>query len=538
MNMQHDNMINAFIKAIGKENVILEADTIKNAEKTNYRTNQKILAIVRPANTEEVKRCIEIANEYKVPVYPVSRGKNWGYGSRVPVKTDSVVIELQRLNQILELNEKQGYVTIEPGVTFQQLFEYLRERKSELLISGTGGPIDSSLVGNALERGLGTGLYADRFASVCGMEIGLPDASVISSGFKRFGSTTVSNVYKYGMGPSIDGLFSQSNFGIVTKLTMWLMPCPEYLQLIFYKNNSQEKMQGLIDALHGLAMNGLVRPAITIYNDLRVFSAMMQYPWQSCTPGQNSSADVRAAIRTYPGINDMIGMWNGEVSIRSVSQEHGKMQYDLISERIKDHVDSLAFVEVSKAEIMKILDDHYRGNFAGHDADIIKSFLVRKYIGIPDNFPIRAAYWRKKTPIPEVMNPDTDNCGMIWMSPVVPFDGAELENAVNIISSVIEKHHFEPAITFQCITERAINIIISLSWDRDVDGEDKRAEDCYLDLNATLKESGYLSYRTTTLSMLHKNLVSGADDYDNFLNNIKKAIDPNNIMAPGRYNIG
>jgi 4-cresol dehydrogenase (hydroxylating) len=69
-----------------------------------------------------------------------------------------------------------------------------------LIISGTGGPIDSSLIGNALERGLGTGLYADRFSSACGMEIVLPDGNIISSGFKRFGHAPASNVCKWGHG--------------------------------------------------------------------------------------------------------------------------------------------------------------------------------------------------------------------------------------------------------------------------------------------------------------------------------------------------
>ncbi len=536
--MLSENVIKSFSNAIGNEYVILDPAIRADAEKTNYSTKNKIPLILKPGNAEEVKKCVVIANENKIPVYPTSKGKNWGYGSRVPVTDNNVLIELDRLNNILDYNEKLGYVTIEPGVTFQQLFDFLREKKSGLIISGTGGPIDSSLIGNALERGLGTGLYADRFSSVCGMEIVLPDGNIISSGFKRFGNTTVSNVYKWGMGPSIDGLFSQSNFGIVTKLTMWLMPCPDYLQLIFYKVNSQEKIPGLMEALRELAMNGLVRPAITVYNDFRVFSAMMQYPWHACKPGASSINDVRSAIRSYPGVNELVGMWNGEVSIRSVSKEHGQMQYGIISSYLKDHVDSISFAEVSREEIMKILNDQYTGNFTGHDEDIIKSFLIRKYIGIPDNFPIRAAYWRKTTPIPDVMDPDKDNCGMIWMSPVVPFEGGEVDKSFGIISSIIEKHNFEPAITFQCLSERAINVIISISWDRDLAGEDARAEACYLELNNTLKESGFLSYRTTTLSMSHKELISGADEYDNFINKLKSAIDPNNILAPGRYNIG
>jgi len=536
--MNEGKIRSRFCDIVGQGYVSNDLIALSAAEKTNYKTTQKIKLIVKPANSDELKDCIIAANELNTPVYPISKGKNWGYGSKVPVSDNNILIELDRLDKILDYNEQLGYVTIEPGVTFQQLFNFLREKKSELIISGTGGPIDSSLIGNAIERGLGTGLYADRFANVCGMEIVLPDGNIISTGFKRFGNSIVSNIYKWGMGPSIDGIFSQSNYGIVTKLTMWLMPCPEYLQLIFYKCNNLEKIPGLINALRDLLMNGLVRPAVTVYNDFRVFSAMMQYPWQSCNPDTNSANDVRTALRTYPGINELVGMWNGEVSVRSINQEHGKMQFDLIKAHLEGHIDSIDFAEVSKAQILEILQDHYTGKFQWHQEDIIKSFLVRKYIGIPDNFPIRAAYWRKTTPIPDSMNPDTDNCGIVWISPVVPFDGIEIKKATDIISNIIDKHHFEPAITFQCLTERAINVIISISWDRSVEGEDEKAEKCYVELNNALNENGYLSYRTTTLSMANKDLQNTPDAYDLFINKIKKAIDPNNILSPGRYNIG
>ena len=56
------------------------------------------------------------------------------------------------------------------------------------------------------------------------MEIVLANGEVLRTGFGHFGTAKAANVYKYGVGPYIDGLFTQSNFGIVTKIGVWLMP--------------------------------------------------------------------------------------------------------------------------------------------------------------------------------------------------------------------------------------------------------------------------------------------------------------------------
>src|SRR5690606_21579258 len=154
-------------------------------------------------------------------------------------------------------------------VTFQQAFDFLREKNSTLLLGTTGGSTDSSIIGNVLERGIGTGLYADRFSYVCGMEVVLPDGSVIQTGFERFPNSATGKLSRWGMGPSLDGLFAQSNLGIVTRMTVWLLQSPEYFRICFYKIDSTEKLAGVIDVLQRMAMEGLARPALTLYNDLR-----------------------------------------------------------------------------------------------------------------------------------------------------------------------------------------------------------------------------------------------------------------------------
>ncbi len=117
--MISQNLIDECINAIGKENVIEDSTYVHQAELTNYKTSESIALVLLPGDIHELKQCIVIANKYKQPVYTISQGKNWGYGSRVPVTNQNILIELKRLNRIIDFDERHAYITIEPGVTFR-----------------------------------------------------------------------------------------------------------------------------------------------------------------------------------------------------------------------------------------------------------------------------------------------------------------------------------------------------------------------------------------------------------------------------------
>ena len=65
-------------------------------------------AAVAPDGVEQVQAVVRIANKYKIPIYPVSTGKNLGYGGSAPVYSGSVVLDLKRMNRILEVNEENA----------------------------------------------------------------------------------------------------------------------------------------------------------------------------------------------------------------------------------------------------------------------------------------------------------------------------------------------------------------------------------------------------------------------------------------------
>ena len=72
-------------------------------------------AAVAPGKVEDVQAVMKIANEYKIPVYPISTGKNLGYGGSAPNLSGSVVLDLKRMNRILDVSERNHSALVEPG---------------------------------------------------------------------------------------------------------------------------------------------------------------------------------------------------------------------------------------------------------------------------------------------------------------------------------------------------------------------------------------------------------------------------------------
>jgi FAD/FMN-containing dehydrogenase len=82
-------------------------------------------AAVAPQSAQEVQAIVKIANKYRIPLWPVSTGRNLAYGGSAPVLRGSVVLDLKRMNRILEVDEQLGYALVEPGVSFFDLFDAL-----------------------------------------------------------------------------------------------------------------------------------------------------------------------------------------------------------------------------------------------------------------------------------------------------------------------------------------------------------------------------------------------------------------------------
>jgi 4-cresol dehydrogenase (hydroxylating) len=519
-------------RALGDEHVDADSNELDRAATATYPTTPRVLAILRPGCRDEVRECVIIAQETGVPLYPISRGKNWGYGSRVPVRDGCAILDLSRLNRILDYDERLAYVTVEPGVTFRSLYQFLREQRSDLLMSATGSSPDASIVGNVLERGIGTGPYAERLGGSCDFEVVLPTGNVMRTGFGRYDGAAAP-IYRWGVGPHVDGMFTQSNFGVVTRMTTWLTPCPDHLAMLTHRIDDAAKLGPLADRLQSLVIRGAIRPPVVLFNDIRVFSFLTQYPWAETGGRAPLPDDLRQSLRQSPRFGGAVGAWTGEIAFTGVDRAQVAAQRAAVEARVCPLVDNCALIEADRDELRDLLA-HPNATPATSDLEhVLRQALLKRYLGIPLDVALLQAYWRKRTPPPPPrdLDPDRDGCGLIWLGPVVPFTSEHVLRGVGILTEVMQKHGFDPALSLQGTTERSVTIVGSIHYDRDVAGEDEQAIACYREANHELARAGYYAYRQPTLSQGNGN---GHDAYGNFLATIKQAVDPNGVLAPGR----
>jgi 4-cresol dehydrogenase (hydroxylating) len=185
-------------------------------------------AAVAPQTAEQVQAVVRAANARRVPLYPISTGRNLAYGGSAPVYSGSVVLDLKRMNRVIEVNERSAYALVEPGVSYFDLYNYITERNLDVWIDPPD-PGWGSVIGNALDGGGGWTAYPfrDHFGAHCGMEVVLGDGEIVRTGMGAVPNSKTWQENKWGYGPWVDGLFRQSNMGVVTKMGFWLMPRPE-----------------------------------------------------------------------------------------------------------------------------------------------------------------------------------------------------------------------------------------------------------------------------------------------------------------------
>ena len=514
---------------LGREYLITGAERLRAAATATFPINRLIPAILRPVTSEQVQQILRIASKFGVPVYPISSGKNWGYGSAAPTADGCVLLDLSRMNRILDFNEDLGYVTVEPGVTQGQLFDFLQSRNSGLWIDVTGSSLECSLIGNTLERGFGHTPYGDHFGNVCGFEVVLATGEKLETGAARFAVSPAAPVYRWGLGPSLDGLFTQSNLGVVTRMTFWLMPAPEYFQAFFFRCDADEGLPAIIDALRRLRMSGTLRSSIHVGNDYKVLAGMQQYPWEETEGSTPLTPDQMRNFRRRLNF----GAWNGSGGLYGTRAQVSEARR-LLRRALAGKVSRLQFLDDRRLA----LASRFSGLFGLISRwDLSRALeLVRPLYGLlkgqPSDRPLASAYWRKRTPPPQEMNPDRDRCGLLWYSPVAPAEGGHAQILASMSSQILLRHGFEPMLSITLITERALICVISITYDRETPGEDERALACYAELQQQLSTKGYVPYRLGIQSMGEMNAQG---TYGRFLEGIKRAADPAGILAPGRY---
>jgi 4-cresol dehydrogenase (hydroxylating) flavoprotein subunit len=509
--------IREWTKVLTAKRVLADDASLKTVSIATFKTKQKVLAILKPRNTKEVSVIMRIASKQSIPVYPVSGGKNWGLGSKVPER-DGVLIDLSLMKKVSAYNEKMGYMSVQPGVTFRAAVEFLKRKNSSLMLDTIGSTPEASIVGNTAERGHGMAMYADRFNFVCALEIVLPDGKIVKTGFSDFKKSKLGPLAKWGLGPYVDGLFTQSNFGIITNLTVWLRAKPKHFTSFIFHVDDEARLAQVMEAWRQMGLEGL-QSSLRIFNDMRMIAFGARFPEAEKTP---LSDDVRRAIREKLSI----GKWIGLGGLYPPSDAHALADQALIRKRIGHLVDRLVFFDQEK------IDATY------HQADERErsemDFMFNKTLlrGNVSEAAINMTYWRKPSAV-KVNDVHQDKAGVIWYCPAIPMTGDDALQAIRISERISKKYGFELNIGFLFISQRSLDITGAICYDREVPGEDQKAMACHHELMRTLGAKGYSPYRLGVQSMA---LMQGhSSNLLKFLADLKKTVDPTDILAPGHY---
>jgi 4-cresol dehydrogenase (hydroxylating) len=321
------------------------------------------------------------------------------------------------------------------------------------------------------------------------------------------------------VGPHLDGLFSQGGLGVVTRMTVFLQPLPRALTVVRFSVRDAARLPGIIDALRELRLDGTVDSAVGLWNDYRVVSTRMQFPWD--LPGAEPPLS-RAALRAAAG--STLDAWYGALSIYAPTRAQAEAHWR--------HVEALLGPRVDTMDVQRLSGGPRSGAELGDPADPALQF----YQGVPHRQSLRSIYWRKRIPVPTDPDPDRDRCGVIWACPTVPLVGVHVDVAVRTADDVMPQHGFEPMLVVITATPRTAYLIPLVLYDRDVPGEDERAMACHDDLLGRMVSQGYLPHRLGNHSM--GALPEACDDSSHVMAALRRALDPHDVLGPGRYDAG
>jgi 4-cresol dehydrogenase (hydroxylating) len=311
--------------ALGDAAVSTDVSTLAGYQlNTSEFAARELVAVLRPSSLADVRQIIAVACSTGVPVHPISTGHNWGFGSALPPDGPTALLDLGRMNRILDVNPRFRYAVVEPGVTQGQLSDHLRGLDSALKLNVTGAGTDTSIVGNVLDRGCGN--LGARIDDLLGLEIALGNGDVMRTGrWDVEHDDTAIHYYPHGIGPDLRGLFVQSGFGVVTKMVLRLHPANPIRELTM--EVVQTDLPSTVDAMRLARDDGLITGHIRISDGtdpvIRYFRATEQPTWKTQVTIRGT-APMRAAAAQEIGHR----MRDLAARIDTFDTEHGVPQHE------------------------------------------------------------------------------------------------------------------------------------------------------------------------------------------------------------------
>ena len=516
-----NSALGAFRDAIGGEWVFTSDEDIalyRDAYSPLRGEPEDILVsgAVAPDSTEQVSQIVRTANQYQIPLYAISTGKNLGYGGSAPNLSGSVVLDLKRMNRVIEVDDARHFAIVEPGVAYFDLYRYIQDRGLNVWID-CPDPGWGSVMGNALDHGVGYtyNAFRDHFHSHCGLEVVLPSGEIVRTGMGALPGARTWGEYRYGFGPTVDGLFAQGNVGVVTKMGIHLMPAPEAYQ----------------PSRVTVPRRGDIVPLVATVNALEYSGAIGMPEYGSPLGGFGPPDPAVVELLSRPG-----GPSDEELDQFAVSRGQGYWSCNLqfygspgvIAAQLAHAKDKLR-TAIPDATF----EDGELWTFPLTQAQADRAHQVA--LGMPN---MAIFSFGARSPL----NPSPAD-GHLWFSPVIPKSGEAILEAQRVFMDAFREMGVPSMVTpFSAPATwmlRTFVFIMGFPVSRTSVEQNQRTRQTFSTLIRVAAEHGWGEYRTPPV--FQDEVMATYSFNDSALlrlhETIKDAVDPNGILAAGRSGI-
>ena len=346
---------------------------------------------------------------------------------------------------------------------------------------------------------------------------------------------SLDRLFKWGVGPFLDGLFTQSNLGIVVQATLTIRPKPEYIECFVFQVD-EKNFEAVIDGVAQIKSElGSILGGVNLMNGRRMLSmsspSRQDLGWSEASPMTQdflSSALKEYGLSAWSGLGTLYGPKPVVKAARALIKKH-----------LKKDCKRVLFLSPRKTYNLRKLFSWIPGGAARNLEAVLQRLEEGQKIlmGIPQQTALRLAYWwgGVKPADESNLDPARDKCGLIWYSPLVPIRGKIARQYVEMVQRVCLKHSIEPLITLTCFDHRLVDSTVPILFDQNSEASIAVAHACYEDLIEEGFKIGVFPYRfpITHMDEIYKRASKGS--YWSTVQKIKNALDKDSILSPGRY---
>lgn len=479
-------------------------------------------------SAQAIPAILEQANRHRLKLWPISGGRNFGYGTALPTEHHNVIVDLSALKGIEYFPESQTFA-LEPGVTQQDLADYLDRHGLDYLVPTTGLGPNGSVVGNALDGGYGLTPMADHFDALTRIEGYWGKGTPFEHTYQAIGCEDMARRWPAGIGPGVQGLLRQGNFGIVTRATVRLVRRPEATRVMILEWPDEVLFFERQSALSRLTEELPLLGGIICMNGARILSTQADAPLTSALRGEARTAHFAQLCKER-----QVAAWTGVGTLYGPTATLKGAVRD-----IRRRLPGVRVWAFTPAQIRLL--DRLAGVLPASWFPAKRRHLgaLVNTLGTVEGRPIvaflRIAYAldASRPAMDATRHPARDGQGILWYAPLVPLTEAGVRRYAETTSRILAKHGFDPLLAVTTRSSRVHSGTIPLNF-RKTEIDIARAKACYRELVETGIAQDMPPYRIgiDSIDAVYAGPESPAASV---WRDLKNALDPNDVVAPGRY---